>query len=331
MAATLNDVLSALNKLIEINSSSALILPNPGEDWGTASAGSQTTLIDNSKNWPENSWFSGRVIISIDGTYYRAVVSGNLYNQLSFSQLPVAVRPGSIYRIIDVSSQITAGTLRPGILPASNQRTYVFAYIAAGLPIAPCPYTVPYVRPQIPPIGTQTAVASATIMTNGVASFIPSSLVGGIIFNDTDGSYGIIIANGVTTITVSVLTGGTLNVFSLGDAYSIGMHLYDTFTGVPMPFILPKGITMSIVEIVDSGSQDHEVWVTIDRAILITPFILSAGRLNCFAPINKYSTITIDPSANLPHPIDVIIINRGLSAMRGGIEIVTLLEQPKGG
>ena len=66
-----------------------------------------------------------------------------------------------------------------------------------------------------------TSSSNATIMTDSGASFTADRLVGMIIFNTTDGSQGLITDNGVTTVTVAELHGGTENDWDSGDAYQI--------------------------------------------------------------------------------------------------------------
>lgn len=67
--------------------------------------------------------------------------------------------------------------------------------------------------------------ASATIMTDGNASFTPDALIGWKIYNVTDGSFGIITDNDATTVTVSALTGGSGNNWETGDKYEINTSL----------------------------------------------------------------------------------------------------------
>ncbi len=92
-----------------------------------------------------------------------------------------------------------------------------------------------------PPIGTFTNYAlpivsqhdggdgQATVMTDSGASFTSSQLVGGTIFNLTDGSSGVITANDGTTVTVTALAGGTDNDWDDNDYYKV-THV-PSFTG----------------------------------------------------------------------------------------------------
>ncbi len=68
--------------------------------------------------------------------------------------------------------------------------------------------------------GTHSAAAHATIMTDALAHFRASALIGLTINNLTDGSAGVITANTTTTVT-AVLAGGAANTWATDDAYSI--------------------------------------------------------------------------------------------------------------
>lgn len=69
--------------------------------------------------------------------------------------------------------------------------------------------------------GTDNTSSSAAFMTDTTASFSVNALVGRLIRNVTDGSYGKITANDATTVTAT-LAGGTTNTWNSGDSYSIG-------------------------------------------------------------------------------------------------------------
>lgn len=76
--------------------------------------------------------------------------------------------------------------------------------------------------------GLHTAAVSATILTDATAHWVAGRLVGETVTNVTDGSTGVITANTVNTATVLALAGGTLNVWTLNDVYSIAGGGYDT-------------------------------------------------------------------------------------------------------
>lgn len=76
--------------------------------------------------------------------------------------------------------------------------------------------------------GTHAAANHATIMTDADAHFVPNALIGLRINNVTDACAGVITANTETTVTVAALAGGTLNIWTTGDVYSIPGADYDT-------------------------------------------------------------------------------------------------------
>ena len=76
--------------------------------------------------------------------------------------------------------------------------------------------------------GTHTAVMSATILTDANAHWVANRLVGLTVNNVTDGSAGVITANTNNTATVVALAGGTLNVWTTNDVYSIPGGDYDS-------------------------------------------------------------------------------------------------------
>ena len=59
--------------------------------------------------------------------------------------------------------------------------------------------------------GEHDAVDNSTIMTDSGEAFVTDALIGGIIYNDTDGSSGVITDNDGTTVTVVALSGGDDN------------------------------------------------------------------------------------------------------------------------
>jgi hypothetical protein len=94
---------------------------------------------------------------------------------------------------------------------------------------------------------------------------------------------------------------------------------------VQTPFTVPAGSILSFLEQTTTFNQDVEIWLFLDNAILTTPIMANSG-LNYLAQIAKYSTQTVDPTAQSSHTIDPIVINRGLKPARGGVEAITIIE-----
>ena len=67
-----------------------------------------------------------------------------------------------------------------------------------------------------------------TVMSDSTADFVVDSLIGKILYNDTDGSKGTVTSNTATTITCSAgLSGGTDNDWDASDAYTINAYIAD--------------------------------------------------------------------------------------------------------
>ena len=126
------------------NGSAISVSPSPWEDSGVASSGTTNSLIDESKNWATNMWFSGILSVTIGGVTYTTPMSGNSYNTLSFAPLPVDVKPGSPYRIHNVATQVIAGQIRPGIALKDNQQLVQFGLTLTDQ--VAMPYIIPWVK-----------------------------------------------------------------------------------------------------------------------------------------------------------------------------------------
>jgi len=86
--------------------------------------------------------------------------------------------------------------------------------------------------------GTDTTSVAAAFLTDTGAAWVVNSLVGKVLKNTTDGSWGLITANTATTITAT-LAGGTLDTWASGDAYLIGSGLNaDAAAGISHRFMI---------------------------------------------------------------------------------------------
>ena len=109
------------------------------------------------------------------------------------------------------------------------------------------------------------------------------------------------------------------------------VHIFDMSTGEPTPFIVPPGYTLSVIEASYNFNQDCEGWLYMGfpgfpGSILTNVIQASSGVPILFDRVIGYSTSLIDPTAALPHTVDIVLTNRGLGDMRGGFEIVGVLE-----
>ena len=81
------------------------------------------------------------------------------------------------------------------------------------------------------------AGASATILTDTNQAWTIDALIGYVVWNTTDGSYGVITDNDATTVTVAALLGGTDNDFDQNDVYEINECSLVITKGVAVPTI----------------------------------------------------------------------------------------------
>ncbi len=192
------------------------------------------------------------------------------------------------------------------------------------------------------PVGAHTVGVNLTVMTDGLAAFVANELIGLIIVNVTDGgSYGVIIANTVNTVTVVALVGGITNRWNFGDIYSVGgafaqvvpslapgamIHAIDNETGLSLPFIVPQGYTLTLISAASALSEDVENRDYIDTLFLGGGFY-SGGQPYYENKIFGVSTATYDPTGATTHLIDITITNAGGGNLLGSTDAVGILER----
>lgn len=222
----------------------------------------------------------------------------------------------------DYSRKIHAGRERAGLQLEYNQALKNFFVIFT-------PFTSPFawVRPPLAVgAGTHTEAVHATVMTNAIANFIPNELVGYTIHNVTDGSSGTIIANTATTVTVAALTGGTTNQWNTNDVYSIGAHLVDAETNLDMPYTLPEGYTMSLMQDSFGFKEDSEVWVLIDT-FATAQLCVSVSGLEVYRNrVSPFTSISFDPTGATSHEIDIQVTNQGGGNLEGSFAVSAIVE-----
>jgi hypothetical protein len=163
-------------------------------------------------------------------------------------------------------------------------------------------------------------------MTDIGASFTLGALAGMEIFNTKDKSHGTITANTATTVTVAALTQGFTNTWHVGDTYVIGAHLVDLASGASMPYPLPAGFTITILEIRGNFNQYAEGYIFTDTLLFAMFYGAAGGDMVQQASIVEFGTGLIDPQGLYPHTPDLIVVNRGTADMTGGMTVTTLLE-----
>ncbi len=222
----------------------------------------------------------------------------------------------------DYTREISLGQVRPGIALKFNQQMVEFVYSATDL-VWGSPF--PWVRRPIPPGGACTA-ASPIVLTDAAAAWPVNGLVGMTAHNITDGSMGIITANTAITATVN-LAGGIANAWAIADAYLFGVHLINLATGMPMPYLVPAGSNLALIEQRFNFDMRIEAWIYADGWLVAMPAGSNAGLMISQGDIAQFATILVDPTLALPHQIDYEVINRGAGYAIGAITITTILER----
>ena len=107
-------------------------------------------------------------------------------------------------------------------------------------------------------------------------------------------------------------------------------HMRDSDTGALLPVTIPKGHTLTIISVAYSVTQDIRVQGYIDAAlpwgVAVSLGVLGGGLSSYENKIRELSTTWYDPTAALPHTLDVIAYNQGGAAMYGGAAILCVEE-----
>ena len=224
----------------------------------------------------------------------------------------------------DYSKTVSSGKERAGLSLTYNQVLEIFGAV----------FTAYY-------SGAHTAAPNATIMTDANANFAPTTLVGLAILNVTDGSYGIIIANTETTVTVAALVGGISNQWNLLDIYHIPSpfawvnsplapgatnHYVDNVTGLALPFTVPKGYTISLIAAGGTFTEDAISWVYFDGHLVMSAGIMTGGQSVYENRVVGLTTATVDPAGLTSHTVDIQITNLGAGNLEGGVTWTGILE-----
>lgn len=224
----------------------------------------------------------------------------------------------------DYTKTVSSGKERAGLTLAYNQTLVLFGIVFTDV------HT-----------GTHTAAVNATIMTDAAANFIVDALVFLTIYNVSDGSSGIIIANTETTVTVVALTGGATNQWNLADVYTIPSpfawvqpplaigataHYIDNETGLDLPFTVPKGYTGTLIAAGGGFTEDAIGWVYFDDYLVMSGAVMQGGGATYENRIVGISTATVDPTGSTAHTIDIQVTNIAAGTLLGGISWTGIVE-----
>jgi hypothetical protein len=109
-------------------------------------------------------------------------------------------------------------------------------------------------------------------------------------------------------------------------AIGANAHLYAQDTGIVMPYNIPAGYALTMVQKDWNSSEDCEQFLYFDGLLVAIPGITESGSDVYSNPVYTYSTLTLDPTAALPHTIDIVVLNRGGGALEGAFAYAAILE-----
>lgn len=102
-------------------------------------------------------------------------------------------------------------------------------------------------------------------------------------------------------------------------------HVIDMETGLPMPYLLTAGYTLSIIARRSGFDQDYREHTFFDGALIMGDDH-GGGIASIMEEITPLSTTLLDPTASSPHIVDTIFTNLGGAALHGGATAIIILE-----
>lgn len=126
-------------------------------------------------------------------------------------------------------------------------------------------------------------------------------------------------------------TGDALYPFVIPNPVAAGasVHLRDSDTLALMPVIIPAGYTLTVISVGYSVTEDLIMYAYIDALTLgisINLGVLGGGLSVYENKLREVSTAWYDPTALLPHTLDIIAYNQGGGLLYGGIGILCIQE-----
>lgn len=225
----------------------------------------------------------------------------------------------------DHSKIISAAKERPGILLKSNQQLKYFVILFS----------------DVTNIATTLVGAHAAGLTNLTVVDASGFWVGAPITVDPGGvnEENHVVQNivgNVITIVAGLTNnqgGGTAVVVAMPAypwvqaalAAGASAHVINIETGMPMPYLIAAGYTLSIIDRRAVFDQDHREQIFLDGALAVGGES-SGGIALGTREVVPLSTALIDPTASSPHAIDTIFTNRGGAALHGGVTALCILE-----
>lgn len=101
-------------------------------------------------------------------------------------------------------------------------------------------------------------------------------------------------------------------------------HLYNTSTGLAMPYTVPAGYGLSHVEEISSGTEDNLLEMFFDGSLVVAE-IAESGVERYMHRVLAFSTLMLDPTA-ASHVIDLQFTNLGTGDLTGAISYLGILQ-----
>lgn len=103
-------------------------------------------------------------------------------------------------------------------------------------------------------------------------------------------------------------------------------HLVDWETGLAMPFSVPQGYSLTVVQGSHGFSQDAILRLFYDT-VLADSFGVPPGGMSVYvAEIMGWTTLLLDPTAAAAHLYDIQITNQGGASIEGAGSLIAILE-----
>lgn len=104
-------------------------------------------------------------------------------------------------------------------------------------------------------------------------------------------------------------------------------HVIDVDTGLPTPFNVPQGYTLTLIAVGSGITEDAIAWGYMDGPLAIGLGVFPGGQSYFENKLTGLSTAQIDSTGATAHTMDVTITNLGLGNMLGTIDYILILEK----
>lgn len=103
-------------------------------------------------------------------------------------------------------------------------------------------------------------------------------------------------------------------------------HLVDAETGVDLPYTLPAGYIISLIQDSFGFKEDSEVWIVIDTFPTALLSVSVSGLEIYRNRVSPFTTATLDPTGASSHEIDFQVTNRGEGNLEGSFAVSAIVE-----